>query len=93
MSLGSLAGGAAGNLIDRIRFQMVTDFIDFYAETGPTAWVLRKIAGGIHYPTFNVADMAIVTGAILLGIEAFRGRGAFAPKDKDAPEENSETAG
>ncbi len=75
ISLGTLAGGAAGNLLDRIRFQMVTDFLDFYAETGIMAAILRKVAGGIHYPTFNVADMAIVTGAILLAIEALRGGG------------------
>jgi len=85
VSLGALAGGAAGNLLDRIRFQMVTDFLDFYAETGVMAVILRKVAGGIHYPTFNVADMAIVTGAILLAIEAIRGgKKAEAPADGSA---------
>ncbi len=86
VSLGTLAGGAVGNLIDRIRFQMVTDFIDVYSETGPLAWIFRKVAGGIHYPTFNVADMAIVAGAILLAFEAIRG-GSSPPEETTDGEE------
>lgn len=46
-------GGAIGNVIDRILEGRVTDFIDFYIGT----W---------HYATFNVADIAITIGAILL---------------------------
>lgn len=45
--------GALGNLIDRLQYGMVVDFIDWYVGT----W---------HWPTFNVADMSIVTGVILL---------------------------
>lgn len=82
-ALGTLAGGAAGNLIDRIRFQMVTDFLDFYAETGITSVILKKIAGGIHYPTFNVADMAIVAGAVLLAYEAIRGERKKVKEEKE----------
>lgn len=44
--LGLLIGGIAGNLIDRIRFGWVTDFLDFQFGT-------------YHYPSFNVADSAI----------------------------------
>jgi signal peptidase II len=44
--LGLLIGGIAGNLIDRIRFGWVTDFLDFEFGT-------------YHYPSFNVADAAI----------------------------------
>lgn len=44
--LGLLFGGIAGNLIDRIRFGWVTDFLDFEF-------------GSYHYPSFNVADSAI----------------------------------
>ena len=44
--LGLLIGGIAGNLIDRIRFGWVTDFLDFQF-------------GSYHYPSFNVADSAI----------------------------------
>ena len=44
--LGLMIGGIAGNLIDRIRFGWVTDFLDFEF-------------GAYHYPSFNVADSAI----------------------------------
>ena len=44
-----IAGGALGNLIDRIRFGAVVDFLDFHI-------------GGYHWPAFNVADMCIVAG-------------------------------
>ncbi len=50
-----IIGGAAGNLIDRVRFQMVVDFLDFY-------W------GLFHWPAFNIADTAITVGTILLVI-------------------------
>ncbi len=50
-------GGAIGNVIDRIRFGYVVDFIDVYYR----AW---------HWPTFNVADSAITFGAILLVLDA-----------------------
>ena len=42
-------GGAIGNLIDRIRFGMVVDFLDFHL-------------GNLHWPAFNVADSAISIG-------------------------------
>lgn len=56
LSCGMVAGGAAGNLVDRIRSsEGVVDFID---------------AGiGLHrWPTFNIADMGVTIGAILLAI-------------------------
>ncbi len=87
-ALGSLAGGAIGNLLDRIRFRQVTDFLDVYAESGPVATFFTKIAGGKHYPTFNIADMAIVTGAILLAILVFRGE----PEDGEASSEGDGAA-
>jgi signal peptidase II len=46
---GMLLGGALGNVIDRIRFGAVIDFLDFHVF-------------GWHYPAFNVADSAIVLG-------------------------------
>lgn len=48
-SLALIAGGALGNLIDRIRFGAVIDFLDFHI-------------GGYHWPAFNIADMCIVIG-------------------------------
>ena len=47
-----LLGGIVGNLIDRIMFGKVIDFIDFYVGT----W---------HWPAFNVADSALTVGIIL----------------------------
>ncbi len=44
-----ILGGAFGNLIDRIRFGKVVDFLDFYI-------------GNYHWPAFNVADSAITVG-------------------------------
>lgn len=56
-SLGLLLGGAIGNLIDRLAFGYVTDFLDF-----------GVVYHGQHYswPTFNVADIGITVGIILL---------------------------
>lgn len=53
ISLTLIFGGAVGNLIDRIRFGAVVDFLDFYIGT----W---------HWPAFNVADSAISVGAVLM---------------------------
>ena len=53
ISLALIFGGAVGNLIDRIRFGAVVDFLDFYIGT----W---------HWPAFNVADSAISIGAVLM---------------------------
>ncbi len=55
LALGLLAGGAVGNLIDRVRLGAVTDFLDVYY-------------GSWHWPAFNVADSAICVGAVLLVI-------------------------
>lgn len=52
LPLALIVGGAVGNLIDRIRFGAVIDFLDFHI-------------GGWHYPAFNIADMCIVIGVIL----------------------------
>jgi signal peptidase II len=53
ISLTLIFAGAVGNLIDRIRFGAVVDFLDVYIGT----W---------HWPAFNVADSAITVGAILM---------------------------
>ncbi|MEY3996031.1 MAG: hypothetical protein RL344_374 [Pseudomonadota bacterium] len=45
--------GALGNVIDRIRFKYVVDFLDFHLGTA-------------HWPAFNVADSAICIGAVLM---------------------------
>lgn len=53
LSLSLILGGAVGNLWDRLADGKVTDFLDFYV-------------GIHHWPPFNVADSAIVIGALLL---------------------------
>lgn len=59
LALALVLGGALGNLIDRISYGYVVDFIDFYIEN----W---------HFPAFNVADSAISVGAALLILDSFR---------------------
>ena len=53
LGLAGILGGALGNLIDRVRFRAVVDFLDFYHG----AW---------HWPAFNVADIGICSGAGLV---------------------------
>lgn len=55
VALGLIFGGAAGNLIDRVRYGAVVDFLDFYWR-------------GYHWPAFNVADSAISVGVTILAI-------------------------
>jgi signal peptidase II len=60
LALGLVAGGAAGNLIDRIRSSRgVVDFLDVGI-------------GALRWPTFNVADIAVSCGAIALAISLWR---------------------
>ena len=56
-ALGLIIGGALGNLIDRLRFGAVVDFLDVHA-------------GGYHWPAFNVADAAITVGVGVLLIDS-----------------------
>ena len=56
-----ICGGALGNLIDRLRFGEVIDFLDFYVGT-------------YHWPAFNVADSAISVGALMLLVSLLRGK-------------------
>jgi signal peptidase II len=53
VAIGMVLGGAVGNVIDRIRYGAVVDFLDFHAM-------------GYHWPAFNVADSAISVGVGLL---------------------------
>ncbi|TAM46098.1 MAG: lipoprotein signal peptidase [Gammaproteobacteria bacterium] len=52
-----ILGGAIGNLIDRLLYGHVVDFIDVYYGT----W---------HWPAFNVADSAITVGAVMIALDA-----------------------
>ena len=53
-----ILGGAIGNLIDRIRFGKVVDFLDFYI-------------GNFHWPAFNIADSAISIGMVIFAYHFF----------------------
>ena len=53
VALALVLGGAVGNLVDRVAYGYVIDFLDFHA-------------GGWHWPAFNVADSAISCGVVLL---------------------------
>jgi len=56
IALSLIGGGAVGNLIDRVRFGEVVDFIDWYYRS-------------FHWPTFNIADSAISLGVGLMVID------------------------
>lgn len=60
-SLTFIIGGAAGNIIDRVRLGEVVDFLDFYI-------------GKYHWPPFNVADSAITIGMCLFILHSFKDR-------------------
>ena len=63
-------GGALGNLVDRIRYGYVIDFIDWQATWGGTQH---------HWPTFNVADIAICVGVALMAIDMLTARRSAVP--------------
>ena len=65
MALGLVLGGAIGNVIDRLLYGHVVDFLDFYV-------------GQWHWPTFNVADSAITIGVAILIIDGLFGNGRAA---------------
>jgi signal peptidase II len=56
--LSLVLGGAIGNLIDRIRYGKVVDFVDFNI-------------GSFHWPAFNVADSALTVGIIIILVVSF----------------------
>jgi signal peptidase II len=58
-------GGALGNLVNRIQYNYVVDFIDAYYKTGHQEH---------HWPTFNIADVAIVVGVGLMAVDMFTSR-------------------
>lgn len=58
-ALALILGGAVGNVIDRVLYGHVIDFLDFHV-------------GGWHWPAFNVADSAICIGAVLFVLDELR---------------------
>lgn len=63
--LGMILGGAIGNGIDRVHKQTVTDFLRFYTDSPSLKPKLIEWFGTAEYPSFNVADMALVIGVCL----------------------------
>ncbi len=59
IALAFILGGAVGNLIDRVRFGYVVDFIDIYVGTA-------------HWPAFNIADSSIFIGAGIMIYSSFK---------------------
>jgi len=66
-SLALIFAGALGNLVDRIRFGEVIDFLDFYVLS-------------YHWPAFNVADASISVGAFLMALQLIRKERRFSAK-------------
>lgn len=69
LALSCILGGALGNLVDRIRFGSVVDFIDVFYQNH-------------HWPVFNLADSAICMGGFLLLIDMIRKHRAAHMNDK-----------
>lgn len=75
-----IAAGSAGNLIDRIRDRSVTDYLDFHF-------------GNYIFPTFNLADILVVCGTILLGLLILTDHSLLQSKPKATePEEDKNAA-
>ena len=72
LTVSGIVGGAIGNLIDRLRYGEVVDFLDFHVA-------------GWHWPAFNVADSAISVGVvsllIIFALEKKQDGASSAPRD------------
>ncbi len=71
-AIGLVIGGALGNVVDRLRFGAVADFLDFHVA-------------GYHWPAFNVADSGITVGVTMLVLDSLF-MGAEKPKNKGGTE-------
>jgi signal peptidase II len=78
LALGLLIGGILGNLIDRVAYQYVIDFVRFY--------LIRNDGTEMGYPAFNIADMGICIGVGLLFLLAWR----EGPPTEEVDEEETE---
>ncbi|MDA0738105.1 MAG: signal peptidase II [Nitrospirae bacterium] len=75
LTVSSIFGGAIGNLIDRLRYGEVVDFLDFHIN-------------GYHWPAFNVADSAISVGVVSLLIIFALEKKKEDPPPEPLPQEN-----
>jgi signal peptidase II len=76
VSLSLIIGGAVGNVIDRILFGQVIDFIDVYYQAESCLPGFARLSSECHWPAFNVADSAITIGVAIMLWDAF----VLAPK-------------
>jgi len=77
VSLALILSGAIGNVIDRLIHGYVVDFLDFYYQTTSSCLPFfsssfQMTNPSCHWPAFNVADIAISAGVILLIIDSVR---------------------
>ena len=83
-------GGALGNVFDRVRYGYVIDFIDYRADWIKTfneligKYYSRHVVTD-HWPTFNVADIAICVGVALMAIDMLTSRRGKLPVAADVP--------
>ena len=82
LAMGMLIGGIVGNLIDRVAYQHVVDFIRFYLKP--------RGADEIGYPAFNIADIGICVGVGLLFVMAWREQEAEGSDGEDPKPESKE---
>lgn len=68
LSYSLILGGAIGNAFDRVARGQVVDYLDFHLR-------------GMHWPAFNIADVAITGGAVALIAASFLGHGSATPTD------------
>jgi signal peptidase II len=71
IALALIIGGALGNVIDRILFGQVIDFLDFYYLADGCLPGFARVAGACHWPAFNLADSAISAGVAIMLFDAF----------------------
>jgi len=72
MGLALILGGALGNVIDRIMYGYVVDFLDFYYQAEqclPLFYQVHTPVAECHWPAFNIADSAITVGVVVLIID------------------------
>ena len=75
IALSFIIGGAAGNLIDRVIYGYVIDFIDLYYISESClpffGTVAKESVNQCHWPAFNIADSAISVGVVVMLLDAF----------------------
>ena len=72
-ALSLILGGAVGNVIDRILYGYVVDFIDMYYKGSDCLPGFAGYLGECHWPAFNIADAAISVSVIILIIDSLFG--------------------